>query len=111
MRGNFLTFIGTDKGVESSDPDVGLLGGGSHQVERLEVVSVENGEGAVVKVVRADVLIAQHVRVLPRPDLLYALYAHCNSTSKNTVRYQHQQTFICGINRKHYYVHFLFPIY
>ena len=80
-----FTFGGTDECVESSDPDVGLLRGGGDQVERLEVVPVENGEGAVVEVVRADVFVAQHVRVLARPDLLYAVYADCNSARKTPI--------------------------
>lgn len=84
-----LTFGGTDECVESSDPNVGLLRGGGHQVERLEVVPVENGEGAVVEVVRADVFVAQHVRVFARPDLLYAFYAHCN-TARKTLRYNNR---------------------
>ena len=71
-----LVFI--DETGEAGDPDVGLVGRVGDEVHRLELLRVDDGEGALLRVVLADVLAAQHVSVLAHANLLNLGQRDCN---------------------------------
>ena len=82
-----LVFI--DETGEAGDPDVGLVGRVGDEVHRLELLRVDDGEGALLRVVLADVLTAQHVSVLAHANLLNLGQRDCNDKIPRPVKCGH----------------------
>ena len=73
----------TYEGVQSGDPDVGLVRTRRHQVQGIELLAVYYGEGTFFAVRTAELLVAKDGGVLSGADLLDGVDGHWKGRPPN----------------------------